>query len=922
MDDEFLVAAWSTPRTALHEQLVQESHTNAGNVAAEWLARSATVAARNRLAALHREVRFQAETITVARLREISERLSDKSNTREADRSMAGDILCAVMLVPELDHTERAEAHRQLIVAATVQQVFKEKPAVDDDGLRERLRLATAVLPADLFSAGGGSARGRASVNRGGVAAASAGGAEPEPREGGDTGSTAEGDFDQRRRQALAELSGLLGRAAPAEVSAARIRVDSDGPLRDPEHRMRATEEAAAAPVALTLTAAALRELSAPAREFVAEVAGGRTNLIEIVELVERAPSPRWAGARAASARSLNPTGGFAPGSGATRPPSQGLVRPPGLGDLLVVRAKHKKYELGAIAHIQNVLAGEELVRTHRRLDRSEEFSSVESSRSESDENEFQSTQRFELATEAQQAANSQSQLQIGLSVTGSYGPVSATASFGYTSSTAHSESARQATTSARETVERAVRKVTEHTTTVRQTRSVHEIEETNAHTLSNDSELHRSGLYRWVDDIRTGAVYSYGPRLMIEAHVPEPGAWLDWAAGTRPELEPPLLPALADGTPLTHAGQLEVNNYLQLAGAQDAVVTPPPAAFSTIGVAMSQEYSQNMPDASTPAFLFYKIDKTLKVPAGYQALRALGTLFASAWKHDCLLALGGSPILDAGSAGATPMVIDTALTRQVGDLPLALNIHSAWGFALALTVVCERTDRALDEWRLATFTAIMAAYAKRRAAYDDARQAASIAAGVGITGRNPAANREIERAELKRAVAGMLAGSALEEFGAIDASAVGEPVIDSAAAVGQGAVVAFYEQAFEWEQLTYLLYPYFWGRHTSWPNGFVRPPDPDPLHEAFRNCGVARVVVPVRPGFERVALHFLSTGRIWNGGNPPQIGDPLYVSLTAEIIAAQRRDQDGTLVAPTWDFTVPTTLVHLQADADLNPAS
>ena len=31
------------------------------------------------------------------------------------------------------------------------------------------------------------------------------------------------------------------------------------------------------------------------------------------------------------------------------------------------------------------------------------------------------------------------------------------------------------------------------------------------------------------------------------------------------------------------------------------------------------------------------------------------------------------------------------------------------------------------------------------------------------------------------------------------------------------GAVVAFFERAFEWENLMYTYYPYFWGRAQRW---------------------------------------------------------------------------------------------------------
>jgi hypothetical protein len=188
------------------------------------------------------------------------------------------------------------------------------------------------------------------------------------------------------------------------------------------------------------------------------------------------------------------------------------------------VRQEHSAYRLGAIAHVENVLAGEERERVHRRLDRTEELTLTETERTEVGERDLQTTDRFELINETGSVVSSESELQLGLQVTGSYGPVSATASFGYTSGSARTDTARQATTSASETVDRAVHRLTERTREVRQRIATREIEETNTHGLKGDDEDNRTGIYRWVDEELTVGVYSYGTRLMIEAHVPEPG--------------------------------------------------------------------------------------------------------------------------------------------------------------------------------------------------------------------------------------------------------------------------------------------------------------------------------------------------------------------------------------------------------------
>jgi hypothetical protein len=294
--------------------------------------------------------------------------------------------------------------------------------------------------------------------------------------------------------------------------------------------------------------------------------------------------------------------------------------------------------------------------------------------------------------------------------------------------------------------------------------------------------------------------------------------------------------------------------------------------------------------------------------------------IYASAWKFDVYLAVGSTHFRDGSSDPAMPLVVDALLNDQTSAVPVAFTIHNAWGYAMTLELICQRTDQAFEAWQLRTFTALQQAYEQRYAAWEAQQRAAEIAAGIAVPGRNPAINRQLERAELKRAVISFLAGIPLDQFGALNAGADDEPVIDEAATLGQGPAIAFYEQAFEWEQLIYSLYPYFWGRHATWRQGVDSGGDPDALHEAFLDSGVARVVVPVRLGFEAMALYFLATGALWGGGKPPQIGDPLYVSIAQELVEAQNRGAGGVLLGDEWTVRTPTTLVTLGDEADLNP--
>src|SRR5436190_2215749 len=105
--------------------------------------------------------------------------------------------------------------------------------------------------------------------------------------------------------------------------------------------------------------------------------------------------------------------------------------------------------------------------------------------------------------------------------------------------------------------------------------------------------------------------------------------------------------------------------------------------------------------------------------------------------------------------------------------------------------------------------------------------------------GQNPAQNRLIERAELKKACISLLAGTDLYSANFDDITvnaAVPEfprpslPSKPNQNIVGadQEAFIRFFEQAFEWEHIMYVLYPYYWARRDNWyESALVDNPDP-----------------------------------------------------------------------------------------------
>lgn len=93
------------------------------------------------------------------------------------------------------------------------------------------------------------------------------------------------------------------------------------------------------------------------------------------------------------------------------------------------------------------------------------------------------------------------------------------------------------------------------------------------------------------------------------------------------------------------------------------------------------------------------------------------------------------------------------------------------------------------------------------------------------------------------------------------------------------GEFIKYIHNAIEWENVLYFPYPYFWDAVSRWPfKMFLMHPNPE--HRTFLRAGCARVVLTVRPGFEKSFAAFMETGSfkdVLGDGHP-------YISISEEI--------------------------------------
>lgn len=590
-------------------------------------------------------------------------------------------------------------------------------------------------------------------------------------------------------------------------------------------------------------------------------------------------------------------------------PHTRGKVAPAGVADLLVVKQQLIGYEAADVAHIENVLKGERKQREHTRRRETEEITFTETETISSEERELESTDRFEMTRETNATIKEDASFKAGLTVSGKYGPtVEFSASAEGSASRSKEEATRAAASFSQDVTQRSATKISERVLQRASLRVTTEVIEKDVHELNNvGGSGHISGVYQWVNKVYQAQMFNYGLRTMFDFMIPEPAAMLmavlSSAHASAVEIQKPLAFTLKPN----EVNESNVNYWVRAYGATD--VAPPPEIYKT----KSLDFKGGGGDSAAD----YTHSGQIAIDDGYRAVQGSVGQLKNIWDSTAAVDVVLGRQSHRFSVGS-PWVWITSLSDERDSIPFALKTNQVSDVAVAVEVKCQRTDRAMEKWRLDTHAKLTTAYKARLSEYEEKLAALELAAGVAIEGRNPALNLELMQDELKKSCISILSDQHYDLFNAIDLSGSnGLPQIDVFEAEGEGSYVRFFEHAFEWEQMTWVTYPYFWGRKEQWDERLAFE-DPDPLFNQFLKAGYCRVAVPARPGFEGAVDHFMTYGELWNGGPLPPISSPLYLPIADEI--AEQLDRPGAEVAQgePWTVRIPTTLVHLRPDDKL----
>jgi hypothetical protein len=638
------------------------------------------------------------------------------------------------------------------------------------------------------------------------------------------------------------------------------------------------------------------------------------------------------------------------------------LVRDASVADLQVVRSEWRGYVLGEVAAVRNVMAGETLEETSKQTSETETTQTTETQTTTTTQTTSQQTEQSDLSRQI----NTQLQANVQGYVNAQYERGTPgnklTVNAGVSGGVQIGRSESLATKVSRQAVSAAVSTVESKTRELRSQRELVRTELTLDHKFQGDTGNKR-GVYRWLDRIDRFQVFTYPNRLQLEFQLPSPAEYLrSRIAGlvqTAGLDQPPPWAVKAsditdDASAMALAVKYRASNLPSLPDAEQSITksitaksedlpTDPAAGLWTAPTIM-QDVEIVIPDGyaatdvgfsgyATPFRGHWLVEKTGPGDSGNNDEIAYHTIVATiAAGNQCQVfsqesALGNQsaiqgPVSEPNVAqplyGAATLATGTnAITLSpgaTGSVKVGVQVAGATTMSATISVKCKRTTQAESTWRNEVYDALYSAWSAWNQAWQSAQQTKALDGSLPTGESSPDRNDITIRDELKRQVIEWLLNESPFQGrnGLMAPPKPGEwREIDLTATLASAATIQFLEQAFEWSNLDYIFYPYYWANRDDW-NPLLKSQATDIAYERFLKAGSARVVVPARPGMEAAVHHWLIYQQPYLGRPMPIIGDPMYVSVATEIRDLMVPPEDG-LPGDSWEAQIGTTFLWLE---------
>jgi hypothetical protein len=547
-------------------------------------------------------------------------------------------------------------------------------------------------------------------------------------------------------------------------------------------------------------------------------------------------------------------------------------AEPVGFLHLERIRFTPAGIERGELVYSLPLAPGESVNIAHKEWSNtSEEFSKIVT-----DYMEAFSEEGVSEKSEIAEAASSESQHSTGLdasvTATGSYGSVSVTASLGYNVSDSASQSEQFSRNQSIDLTRKASSRTRREHKMSFKVASAAGTEDQAVRTITNPfpDRATRLDYYQLIRKWRV-ELYRYGIRLTYDLTIPEPGSDIL----SRLQEVKAINAALEEGFGAPDAtlpwmrfdlvpDDFTRQNYLAFAAQYNAVVEPPPDEYKWIDRAATHQWPTK-DQAHLSQYFLLQVD----VDDEYEVVQATRHYDLRFWPGE--------------DWSITVEDVNDFLGKS-GGLVMGYRTRYLVTFFIELKLTLRLRDEAYRRWKLKAWSAIREAAQTR---YYEMRQMLKerLARLVEALGAEDALSlRKIEREEVMKGVVRWLFGPGFEfvppglpeSLYGPDSAVVSEETWSRV--LSHGKLTTFLHHAVEWENMLYFLYPYFWSHASRWE--FKKYLDhPDAMHRAFLKAGSARVVLTIRPGFERDFVTLLE-----NGADEPLPDTHPYLRITEEM--------------------------------------
>lgn len=603
-------------------------------------------------------------------------------------------------------------------------------------------------------------------------------------------------------------------------------------------------------------------------------------------------------------------------------------VKQLGIADYNKVEQTTQGYIEGDVAHIENIMAREYKDRSTRRLRTKEETFSTSSESEREQLTDTTTSTRFEMHSEVAKVISDSK--DFGAQSNVQYRPngkLTLGAGANFATHNSREESTVQAVTNATEVTERALDRIVTKVKEERIEKIVEEFEENNSHGFDNrKGDKHVVGVFRWIDKIFKNQVVNYGKRLMFEFMVPQPAklhvlGMTESANLNETVLVEPVDPRKATTHTLGDYSALTETKLKYWASKYNVEVDGLRKNQISISKAFKVEFADYDQEGNS-------LNDSLEIPEGYEVTKAY--VSGGYYHHGNNDDNNKKMVISIGKDNFEYNKYTTSIDETInningikGKLAVSASTFDVLSASFNVVAECQLTTEAEKQWQQETFKAIIDAYQDALDEYNEKLEAEK-ELGVQIKGANPGFYREFENKILRKNCISYLIDQnpdALNTYGKSNmyitnnnssTFTFGNTEVDVSQKLDNyAAFVKFMEQAFEWDIMSYHLYPYYWGNRQDWASLYNNEESNDPLFRNFMQAGMARVIVTVRPGFEEAVRYYMQTGQIWNGGEVPVIEDELYLSIIDEL-----RQPQGEKLGKAWWTRIPTPLTILQAQS------